>query len=146
MRVQRVIAVATIAAFLFTSSAQSLFAADPHVVTSAQLHQAVQASHAKVAAARQAMDTFLARADVQRGIKRVGLEPTDVRQRVAMLSDTEIVKLHQQVMSIQQQHMAAGQDQGADQALMLILLLVIIAVVVAVVYWAVWYNSGYYYY
>ena len=145
MRLQRVVAVATIAAFLVTSSAQTLFAADPHAVSSAQLHQAIQASHAKVMAARQAMDTFLTRADVQRGIKRVGFEPTELRQRVAMLSDTEIVKLHQQVMSIQQQHMAAGQDQ-ADQMLMLVLLLVIIAVVVAVVYWAVWYNSGYYYY
>lgn len=145
MRVQRAVAVATVCAFLFTSSAQSVFAAGPHSTTSVQLHQAVQASHARVVAARQAMDDFLARPDVQRGIKRVGLAPAQVRQRVAMLGDGEILRLHQQVMAVQQQQVAAGQDPNSDM-LLLILIIVIVAVLAAVIYWVAYYNSTVYYY
>ena len=142
MRLRRPVAAATVCAFVFTFSAQTLCAADTHSVTSAQLHQAVQASHARAVTARKAMDDLLARPDVQSQMLHVGLAPSKVRAQVAMLGDTEIVRLHQQMMTANQQQAPAGLSSGAIVA--------IVAVSVGgliVLYWLAWHtvNDIYYY-
>ena len=111
---RRAVAVVTLVLFVFTFSMQNVaLASDVHGASAAQLHQAVQTSHARVAEARKAMDGLLARTDVQNQIRRVGVAPDKLRARVAMLTDTEILKLHDQVMTPGMQQRSAGLSQGA---------------------------------
>jgi hypothetical protein len=141
---KRVIAVVTLILFVFTFSAQNVaWASDVHSATAAQLHQAVQASHARVAEARQAMDNLLARPAVQDQFRHIGVAPDKVRARVAMLSDSEILRLHQQVMTPGMQQASGGLSQVA--------IIVIVAVAVgasilllALLVWAS--NNTIYYY
>jgi hypothetical protein len=123
MRYRRIVAIPTLALFVFTFSMQNVaWASEIHSATTAQLHQAVQTSHARVLEARQAMDRLLARPDVQNQIRHAGVAPDKVRARVAMLGDSEILRLHQQVMTPDMQQASGGLSEGA-----------IIAIVVAAV-------------
>jgi len=117
MRIRVVFTVVTAIAFLLAVSTQDLraaAAAEPaataelHVVGTAELHDAVVASSAEAAAARQSVRDFLARPEVQSQIERMGFEPSDLQSRVAQLSDSEILRLQSQMMSAEQQMRTAG--------------------------------------
>jgi hypothetical protein len=117
MRIRVVFTVITGIAFLLAVSTQDLraaAAADPgsegklHVVGTAELHDAVVASSTESAAARQSVRDFLARPEVQSQIERMGFEPSDLQSRVALLSDSEILRLQSQMMSAEQQMQTAG--------------------------------------
>jgi hypothetical protein len=111
-----IFAVVTGIVFLLAASTQDLraAAADPgsagelHVVGTAELHDAVVASSAEAAAARQSVQDFLARSEVQSQIEQMGFEPADIESRVALLSDSEILRLQSQMMSTHQQIRTAG--------------------------------------
>lgn len=141
---KRVIAVVTLVLFVFTFSAQNVaWASEIHSATTAQLHQAVQASHARVLEARQAMDNLLARPEVQSQFRHVGVAPDKVRARVAMLSDSEIVRLHQQVMTPGMQQ-ASG---GLSQAAIIVIIAVAVGATVLLAVLLVWAeNNTIYYY
>ena len=136
MRFRQAMAIVTAVSFMCAMGVPSLYAADRHSVTSAQLHQAVQSAHAKVAASRNGMNEILARADVQSQLRLLGLAPEKVRAQVSMLSDTEIVQLHQQVMSAELQQARNGLSTGA-----------IVAIVIAgvagliLLWWLVWHTT-----
>jgi hypothetical protein len=119
MRLKQAVALVTVASFMFALAAPNVYAADRHSASSAQLHQAVQASHAKVAASRKGMDDLLARADVQSQLRLLGLTPEKVRAQVSQLGDTEIVRLHQQVMSAELQQAEHGLSAGAIVAIVI---------------------------
>jgi len=117
MHIREIFAAVTAIAFLFAGSVQDLrtaMAAEPgpesglHVVGTSELHDAVVASSAEAATARQSLQDFLARSEVQRQIRRMGLEPADIQSRVALLSESEILRLQSQVMSADQRSRAAG--------------------------------------
>ncbi len=111
---KRVVTVVTLALFVVTFSMQNIaLASDVHGATAAQLHQAVQTSHARVLQARQAMDNLLGRPVVQAQLRHAGVSPDKVRARVAMLSDSELLKLHTQVMAPGLQQKSAGLTRGA---------------------------------
>jgi hypothetical protein len=117
MRMRMIFAVVTGVAFFLVVSTQDLRAAEAanpgsgeklHVVAKAELHGAVVASSAEGAAARKSVQDFLARSEVRTQIERMGFEPADVASRVALLSDSEILRLQSQVMSADQQIQTAG--------------------------------------
>ncbi len=117
MRMRMIFAVVTGVAFFLVVSTQDLRAAEAanpgsgerlHVVAKAELHGAVVASSAEAATARQSVQDFLARSEVRTQIERMGFEPADVASRVALLSDSEILRLQSQVMSADQQIQTAG--------------------------------------
>ena len=117
MRIRMFFAVVTGVAFLLAVSTQDLLAttaADPgsggevHVVGTAELHRAVFASSAEAAVAWQSVRDFLARSEVRSQIERMGFEPADVESRVALLNDSEILRLQSQVMSADQKIRTAG--------------------------------------
>ena len=145
MAFRQAVAMVTAVSFMFAIGIPNLYAADRHSVTSAQLHQAVQSAHAKVAASRKGMNEVLARADVQRQLRLLGLAPEKVRAQVSLLSDTEIVRLHQQVMSAELQQARNGLSTGA------IVGIVIVGVAGIILFNVLMYNylkekSPYYYY
>lgn len=144
MTLRQAVAMVTVVSFMFAIGVPNLCAADRHSVTSAQLHQAVQSAHAKVAASRKGMNEVLARADVQSQLRLLGLAPEKVRAQVSMLSDTEIVRLHQQVMSAELQQTRNGLGTGA-------IIAIVIAGVAGVILltWLLYHlaeEDGYYYY
>jgi len=143
MRFRQAVAMVTVVSFMFAFAVPVLCAADRHSVTSAQLHQAVQASHAKVAASRKGMNDLLVRADVQSQLRRLGLAPEKVRAQVSMLSDTEIVRLHQQVMSAELQQAPNGLSKGAIVAIVIAGVAGVILLTVLLYYLA---DEAYYYY
>jgi hypothetical protein len=51
---------------------------------------------------------FLERSDVRTKIERMGFEPAAVSSRVALLNDSEILRLQSQVMAADQQSRTAG--------------------------------------
>ena len=117
MRMRMFFAVVTGVAFFLAVSTQDLraaTAADPaygdklHVVAKAELHDAIVASSAEAAAARQSVKDFLARSQVQSQIERMGFEPAAISSRVALLNDSEILRLQSQVMAADQQSRPAG--------------------------------------
>jgi len=136
MRIRVILAVVTGVAFLLAASTQDLRAAasDPrsgnelHVVGTMQLHDAVVASSAEAASARQSVRDFLAWPEVQTQIEWMGLGSADVQSRVAQLSDSEILRLQSQMMSADQQIQTAGLPGGTllYVAVGIILVLVII--------------------
>ena len=107
MRMRMIFAVVTGVAFLLAVSTQDLRAAEAanpgsgerlHVVAKAELHGAVVASSAEAVTARQSVQDFLARSEVRTQIERMGFEPAAVSSRVALLNDSEILRLQSQVM------------------------------------------------
>jgi hypothetical protein len=104
-------------AFLLMISTQDLRAAEVpnpasaeklHVLAKTELHSAVVASSAEAAKARKSVQGFLARSEVRTQIERMGFEPVAVSSRVALLSDSEILRIQSQVMSADQQIRTAG--------------------------------------
>jgi hypothetical protein len=117
MHLRMIFATVTGIAFLLMISTQDLRAAEAanpgsgerlHVVAKAELHGAVVASSAEAAAARQSVKDFLARAEVRTQLERIGFEPAAVSSRVALLNDSEILRLQSQVMAADQQVRTAG--------------------------------------
>jgi hypothetical protein len=117
MHLRMIFATVTGIAFLLMISTQDLRAAEAvnpgsgerlHVVAKAELHGAVVASSAEAAAARQSVKDFLARSQVQSQIERMGFEPAAVSSRVALLNDSEILRLQSQVMAADEQIRTAG--------------------------------------
>src|SRR5512139_1086864 len=134
MRMRMFFAVVTGVAFFLAVSTQDLraaTAADPayggklHVVAKAELHDAALASSAEAAAARQSVKDFLARSQVQRQIERMGFEPAAISSRVALLNDSEILRLQSQAMAADEQIRTAGMKAST-------IALIIIAAVVGV--------------
>ena len=125
--IRRVVARVTLVCFVVMLSGQSVraavaedrvpadtsTAANAHSVTRTELHVAVQTFHGQTVAARKSVNDFLARPDVRTQIRRVGLAPDRVMSRVAMLSDEEILRLQQQVMTADLQKTPAGLSSGA---------------------------------
>jgi len=117
MRLRVLLTLATGLAFLLSVSTQDLRAAaadlpgpgaNLHVLETAELHDAVLASSAEVAAARKGVQEFLARAEVRDQIKRMGFEPAVMASRTALLSDFELLRLQGQIMTADQQIRTAG--------------------------------------
>jgi hypothetical protein len=117
MHLRMIIATVTGVAFLLMISMQDLSAAEAtnrgsderlHVVAKAELHRAVVASSAEAAKARESVKDFLERSDVRTKIERMGFEPAAVSSRVALLNDSEILRLQSQVMAADQQSRTAG--------------------------------------
>ena len=54
------------------------------------------------------MQDFLARSEVRTQIERIGFEPANISSRVALLNDSEILRLQSQVMAADQQIRTAG--------------------------------------
>jgi TRAP-type uncharacterized transport system fused permease subunit len=79
-----------------------------HVVTSQELHQAVQDSNQKANEARRAVQDFLNRPEVQTQLQRVGIGSEKVMASVAMLRDAEVLVLQQQIMKADLQNATAG--------------------------------------
>ena len=84
-----------------------------HAVTSVALHHAVQEAHSEGAATRTSLTTYLARPDVRDQITGVGLAPDEVAARLAELSDVELARLQQQLMSDELKSTTAGLSAGA---------------------------------
>jgi hypothetical protein len=117
MHLRMIFATVTGIAFLLMISTQDLRAAEAanpgsgerlHVVAKAELHGAAVASSAETATARQSVQDFLARSEVRTQIERMGFEPAAVSSRVALLNDSEILRLQSQVMAADQQARTAG--------------------------------------
>jgi hypothetical protein len=146
MNLRSLLAAVTGIAFLLMVSMQDLraAAADPgsadeiHVVAGADLHDAVLTSSAEEATARKAVQDFLARSEVGTQIERMGFSPAFISLRVALLSDTELLRLQSQVMTFDQQLRTAGRLPGWAIALIAVGAVV---VVIAVLY-GIWYAQG----
>lgn len=110
---RKAVAVFVLVAFALLVVPQNLLAAGPRSVTSAELHQAVQASHVRAVAARKAVNDILCRADVETQMRQAGLVPDKVRAQVASLSDTEMLRLQKQLMTNDLQQTRAGLSTGA---------------------------------
>ena len=117
MQLRMIFATVTGIAFLLMISTQDLRAAEAanpgsgerlHVVAKAELHGAVIASSAEAATARQSVQDFLARSEVRKQIERMGFEPTAISSQVALLNDSEILRLQSQAMAADQQIRTAG--------------------------------------
>jgi hypothetical protein len=123
MTMRRVAAVVTLISFVLVFPARDMCAATPdgqapvHSVSRTALHQSVQSSHARVAEARALVNQFMARPDVQKQLKRVGVPPAQMAAQVAALSDQEIVRLQQHVMAADLQSAPAGLGTGAILAI-----------------------------
>jgi hypothetical protein len=123
MTMRRVAAVVTLISFVLVFPARDVCAATAggqgpvHSVSRTALHQSVQSSHARVAEARALVNQFMARPDVQKQLKRVGVPPAQMTARVAALSDEEIVRLQQHVMAADLQSAPAGLSTGAILAI-----------------------------
>jgi hypothetical protein len=120
MNSRRAPAVFVIAAFLFATVAQDLVAAGPanapgapHVVMQAELHQELLGFQNQTNEARRCIQDFIARPEVAAQIRHVGLDTDKVAARVAMLSESELLLLQQQIMREDlQQETAGGLTKG----------------------------------
>jgi hypothetical protein len=123
MAIRRVAAVVTLISFVLVFPARDVCAATTdaqgpvHSVSRTALHQSVQSSHARVAEARALVSQFMARPDVQKQLKRVGVPPAQMAARVAALGDDEIVRLQQHVMAADLQNAPSGLGTGAILAI-----------------------------
>jgi hypothetical protein len=66
-----------------------------------------------VAGARELVNQLMARPDVQKQLRRVGVAPAQMAASVARLSDEEVLRLQQQVMAAELQGAPAGLSTGA---------------------------------
>jgi hypothetical protein len=116
MNVRSLLAAVTGIAFFLMVSIQDLSAAPVnagpaekiHVVAGAELHDAVLASSAEAAAARKYVQGFLARSEVGTQIERMGFDLASISSRVALLNDSELLRLQSQMMTVDQQIRTAG--------------------------------------
>jgi hypothetical protein len=69
-----------------------------HVATPAQLHQAVQDSGKIMMEARECVENYIARPEVAAQLQRYGVGVSEVKTRVATLSDSELLMLQNQIM------------------------------------------------
>jgi hypothetical protein len=69
-----------------------------HMAMPAQLHQAVQDSNKKANDARNFIHGYLERTEITAQIQRYGLDAADVKSRVAMLSEPELMLVQRQIM------------------------------------------------
>lgn len=125
MNMKRCLSVFVLLAVFFTYTTLDLQAAAlqtpvaPHAVSSQDLHQAVQTSALQTNANRKTVQEFLARPGVVAQIQRVGMTPEQVSSRVAMLNDSELLRLNQQIMAMDLQKETAGLSSGAIVAIVL---------------------------
>jgi hypothetical protein len=119
MTIRRVAAIVTLISFVLVFPARDVCAATAdgkapvHSVSRTALHQSVQSSHARVAGARELVNQLMARPDVQKQLRRVGVAPAQMAASVARLSDEEVLRLQQQVMAAELQGAPAGLSTGA---------------------------------
>jgi len=119
MTIRRVAAMVTLISFVLVFPARDVCAATAdgrgpvHSVSRTALHQSVQSSHARAVEARALVNQFMARSDVQKQLKRVGVAPAQMTARVATLSDDEVLRLQQHVMAAELQSAPAGLSTGA---------------------------------
>ena len=143
MSARVLLATLTAIAFLFAVSTQDLRAAAAtgpgtrewlHVVAKGELHDAVSASSAETAAARKTVQDFLARPEVRNQIERMGFDPAVVASRVALLSDSDLLRLNGQVMEADQQMRTAGIPTWA---IVLIIVGVVLGVLMILAYYLI---------
>jgi hypothetical protein len=144
MNLRMIFATATGIAFLLMISTQDLRAAEAanpgsgerlHVVAKADLHGAVVASSAEAATARKSVQDFLARSEVRTQIERMGFEPAAMSSRVALLNDSEILRLQSQVMAADQQSRTAGMPGWAIALITVGAVLGVLLIIGAAVVW-----------
>ena len=140
MRLRVIYAIVTGIALLLAISTQDLRAATAanigsegriHVVAKSELHDAVLASAAEAENARQCVRDFLARSEVRTQIERMGFGPAVVSSRVALLSDSELLRLQSQVMSSDQQIRTAGMPGWAIVIITVGVVLIVLAIIAA---------------
>jgi glucose-6-phosphate isomerase len=123
MTIRRVAAMVTLISFVMVFPARDVCAATTdgqgpgHSVSRTALHQSVQSSHVRVTEARALVNQFMARPDVQKQLRRAGIAPARMAATVAALSDEEIVRLQQHVMTADLQGAPAGLSTGAILAI-----------------------------
>jgi len=124
MTIRSATAMVTLVSFALVVPAQDVRAATAagpaHSVTRTALHQAVQSSHTQAVEARTLVNQFMARPEVQKQLKRIGVAPDRLMAKVATLSDDEIARLQQQVMAADLQAAPAGLSSGAIVAIVLV--------------------------
>jgi hypothetical protein len=125
MNTRRCLSVFVLLAVFFAYTTMDLQAAalqapnTPHAVSSQDLHRAVQASDVQATANRKAVQDFFARPGVAAQIQHLGVAPDRISSSVAMLSDSEVLHLNQQLMAIDLQKETAGLSKGAIVAIVL---------------------------
>jgi hypothetical protein len=117
MIVRRGLAALVLVSVFFAYSTIDLQAADKHVVSQEQLHQAVLYSDHQISLERKAVQDFIDRPEVQAQFKAMRLSPEKLK--AAMLSDKEIQTIHQQIMTWDAQKNTAGLSKGAIVAIVL---------------------------
>ncbi len=70
------------------------FASLPVQAATIPTHDAIEAAAPAAADARAALESLLARADVQEGLARYGVDTEQAAARVAAMSDAEVAELH----------------------------------------------------
>jgi len=153
MKVRAVLSLITLTAVLIMYSTQDLRAAGAaasesanrvHAVSSAGLHEAVLVSQQQADEARKTLQSFLARPDVRTQIQRFGLSPEKVENRLAMLSDADLLRLQNQIMSADMQKGTAGLS-GAAIALIVIAAVGGVILLLVLLYYLADDESIYYY-
>jgi hypothetical protein len=125
VNIKRCLSVLVLIAVFFTYTTMDLRAAalqtpdTPHAVSSQDLHKAVQASDLQATANRKAVQNFFARPEVSAQIQRVGIAPDRISSSVALLSDSEVLRLNQQIMAMDLQKETTGLGAGAIVAIVL---------------------------
>lgn len=128
MNLRSILSIITMIAFFLLCSTQDLQAAAAadqaqmartHAVSQSDLHQAVQASQQQANAALKSVQDFLARPEVKAQIQRVGIAPDKLTAQVAMLSNSDLLRLQKQIMGADLQRETAGLS-GAAIALIVI--------------------------
>jgi len=118
MRQKAAVAIVTIGSFLFASSVPALAAdqsrripspsASTHALTTADLHRVAQISHEQANAVRNSLYELLARPDVKSQMSRIGIAQERAASQVARLSDEELGRLQEQLMTADLQVTPAG--------------------------------------
>ena len=84
---------APMAALMFVTAGPLPMARAAMVPTEQVLRSADQATPVNVATDRERLATFLAREDVRRQMQSLGVDPSEATQRVAAMSDAEVVRV-----------------------------------------------------
>lgn len=79
------------------------------------------AQQSAMEARRGEVEAFMARADVARTLTQYGVDAADVEKRVASLSDSEVLQIHEQIADL-----PAGQDSFLGAVLVIIVIFMLL--------------------
>lgn len=141
MTLKAAITVVTSCAFLLTSVRPARASGEPpvppsaaaaHAVSADQLHQVLVQYQKRASTARVAVKRFFERTDVMGQIRTLGLSPDRLAQGAERLSDEDIVRLHEQIMTADQQAAPAGMGTAAIIVIVVVGVLVVLGIVAAI--------------